>query len=147
VLTLIAVLGGGAAFAHFENDQDLSAWDAVWWAITTVTTVGYGTPEVTTDGGRIIAICLTVTGVCFVAVLTAAAAERFVRPHREEKGASRNGSTTSLPASTRSNGGQVARLSRPSLKAYPGPRPAHRPAMLAHPRLRPKRWRPCAGRA
>jgi voltage-gated potassium channel len=86
VLTLIAVLGGGAAFAHFEKDQDLSAGDGVWWAITTVTTVGYGTPEVTTDGGRIIAICLMVTGVCFVAVLTAAAAERFVRPRREEEG-------------------------------------------------------------
>lgn len=86
VLTLIAVLGGGAAFAHFENDQDLSAWDGVWWAITTVTTVGYGTPEVTTDGGRIIAICLMVTGVYFVAVLTAAAAERFVRSRREEEG-------------------------------------------------------------
>jgi voltage-gated potassium channel len=85
VLTLIAVLGGGAAFAHFENDQDLSASDGVWWAITTVTTVGYGTPEVTTDGGRIIAICLMVTGVCFVAVLTAAAAERFVRSRREEE--------------------------------------------------------------
>jgi voltage-gated potassium channel len=61
MLTLIAVLGGGAAFARFENDQDLSAWDGVWWAITTVTTVGYGTPEVTTDSGRIIAICLMVT--------------------------------------------------------------------------------------
>jgi voltage-gated potassium channel len=86
VPTLIVVLGGGAAFGHFENDQDLSAWDGVWWAITTVTTVGYGTPEVTTDGGRIIAICLMITGVCFVAVLTAAAAERFVRPRREEEG-------------------------------------------------------------
>lgn len=55
----------------------------MWWAVTTVTTVGYGTPEVTTDGGRIIAICLMVTGIGFVAVLTAAAAERFVRSRRE----------------------------------------------------------------
>jgi voltage-gated potassium channel len=85
VLTLIAVLGGGAAFAAVEKDQDLNAWDGVWWAITTVTTVGYGTPEVTTDGGRIIAICLMVTGIGFVAVLTAAAAERFVRSRREEE--------------------------------------------------------------
>jgi Ion channel len=47
--------------------------------------VGYGTPEVTTDGGRIIAICLMITGIGFVAVLTAAAAERFVRSRREEE--------------------------------------------------------------
>jgi voltage-gated potassium channel len=85
VLTLIAVLGGGAAFAAVEKEEHLSAWDGVWWAITTVTTVGYGTPEVTTDGGRIIAICLMITGIGFVAVLTAAAAERFVRSRREEE--------------------------------------------------------------
>ena len=85
VLTLIAVLGGGAAFAAVEKEEHLSAWDGVWWAITTVTTVGYGTPEVTTDGGRIIGICLMVTGIGFVAVLTAAAAERFVRSRGEEE--------------------------------------------------------------
>jgi voltage-gated potassium channel len=85
VLTLIAVLGGGAAFASFEKDQHLSAWDGIWWAITTVTTVGYGTPEVTTDGGRIVGICLMATGIGAVAVLTAAAAERFVHSRREEE--------------------------------------------------------------
>jgi voltage-gated potassium channel len=85
VLALIAVLGGGAAFAAVEKDQNLSAWDGVWWAITTVTTVGYGDPPVQTDAGRIIGICIMVTGIGFVAVLTAAAAERFVRSRREEE--------------------------------------------------------------
>jgi voltage-gated potassium channel len=85
VLTLLAVLGGGAAFAAAESEQNLSAWDGVWWAITTVTTVGYGRPPVTTDAARVIAICLMVTGIGFVAVLTAAAAERFVRRRREEE--------------------------------------------------------------
>lgn len=85
VLTLFAVLGGGAAFAAVEKEKHLSAWDGVWWAITTVTTVGYGDPPVTTDGGRIIAISLMVTGIGFVAVLTAAAAERFVRTQRAEE--------------------------------------------------------------
>ena len=85
VLTLFAVLGGGAAFAAVEKDDDLSAWDGVWWAIKTVTTVGYGDTPVTTDGGRIIAICLMVTGIGFVAVLTAAAAERFCAAAREEE--------------------------------------------------------------
>jgi voltage-gated potassium channel len=85
VLALVAVLGGGAAFAALEKEQDLSAWDGVWWAMTTVTTVGYGTPEVTTDGARIVAICLMLTGIGFVAVVTAAAAERFVRSRRAEE--------------------------------------------------------------
>jgi voltage-gated potassium channel len=85
VLTIVAVLAGGAAFAAVEQEEDLSAWDGVWWAIQTVTTVGYGNPPVTTDGGRIIAICLMITGIGFVAVLTAAAAERFVRRREAEE--------------------------------------------------------------
>jgi voltage-gated potassium channel len=83
VLTLIAILGGGAAFAAIEEEDGLSAWDGIWWAIQTVTTVGYGDTQVTTDGGRVIAICLMITGIGMVAVLTAAAAERFVRSRGE----------------------------------------------------------------
>jgi voltage-gated potassium channel len=52
-------------------------------SITAVTTVGYGEPAVTTDGGRIIAIFLMVTGIGFVAVMTGTAAERFVRNRRK----------------------------------------------------------------
>jgi voltage-gated potassium channel len=85
VLTLLAVLGGGAAFAAVEKEEHVSAWDGVWWAISTVTTVGYGEPAVTTDGGRIIAIVLMVTGIGFVAVMTGTAAERFVRNRRAEE--------------------------------------------------------------
>ena len=84
VLALVTVLGGGAAFAAVEKSQDLSAWDGVWWAMTTVTTVGYGTPEVTTDGGRVIAIVVMLVGIGFVAILTAAAADRFLRAQRQE---------------------------------------------------------------
>jgi voltage-gated potassium channel len=46
--------------------------------VTTVTTVGYGDITVNTDAGRVIAIALMVTGIGFVAILTGAAAERFV---------------------------------------------------------------------
>jgi len=83
ILTFVAVLGGGAAFAAVENQQNLSTWDGVWWAIQTVTTVGYGDTDVKTDGGRVLAICLMITGIGFVAVLTAAAADRFMRGRRE----------------------------------------------------------------
>lgn len=85
VLAAMTVLGGGAAFAAVEKSQSLSAWDGVWWAMTTVTTVGYGdvTPE--TDAGRVIAIVVMLVGIGFIAVLTAAAAERFLRAQTDER--------------------------------------------------------------
>jgi voltage-gated potassium channel len=81
VLALLSVLGGGAAFAAIENtaEHPVSAWDGVWWAITTVTTVGYGDFAPKTDGGRAIAIAVMLVGIGFIAILTAAAAERFMR--------------------------------------------------------------------
>jgi voltage-gated potassium channel len=85
VLAAMTVLGGGAAYAAVEKGQDLSAWDGVWWAIVTVTTVGYGDTFPQTDAGRIIAIVVMSVGIGFIAVLTAAAAERFLRVQRQER--------------------------------------------------------------
>lgn len=83
VLALLTVLGGGAGFAAVEKSQDLSSWDGVWWALTTVSTVGYGDITPKTDGGRVIAIVVMLVGIGFVAILTAAAAERFIAGRRE----------------------------------------------------------------
>lgn len=63
----------------------MSAWDGVWWAMTTVTTVGYGDIVPQTNGGRVIAIVVMVVGTGFIALLTAAAAERFLRSEQAER--------------------------------------------------------------
>jgi len=79
VLAVVTVIGGGAAFSAVESDQHLSTWDGVWWAMTTVSTVGYGDVVPRTTDGRIIAIAVMFVGIGFIAILTAAAAERFIR--------------------------------------------------------------------
>lgn len=86
VLTLAIVLVGGTAFAAVETTpaHKVTSWDGIWWAFQTVTTVGYGDTPVTTTGGRVIAIAVMLTGMGFVAILTAAAARRFIVPAVQE---------------------------------------------------------------
>jgi voltage-gated potassium channel len=85
VLAAMTVLGGGAAYSAVEKAQHLSVWDGVWWAIVTVTTVGYGDTFPETDAGRIIAIAVMFVGIGFIAILTASAAERFLRQQQAER--------------------------------------------------------------
>jgi voltage-gated potassium channel len=76
----LTVVVGGAAFASIETHEGhvLTTWDGVWWAVTTVTTVGYGDIAPETDGGRIVAMMIMLVGIGFVALLTAFIADRFI---------------------------------------------------------------------
>lgn len=53
--------------------------DGLWWAVTTVTTVGYGDRFPTTTEGRLLAVLLMITGISLVGVITASAASWFVK--------------------------------------------------------------------
>jgi voltage-gated potassium channel len=77
LLALITVLGGGAAFAAAEG-SDVSTWDGVWWAITTMTTVGYGDISPTTNTSRFIAIIVMLVGIGFLSLLIGSVSERFL---------------------------------------------------------------------
>jgi voltage-gated potassium channel len=54
----------------------------IWWAVQTVTTVGYGDLTVKTVQGRIIAMVVMVFGIGFLSILTATVASRFVKTER-----------------------------------------------------------------
>lgn len=50
-------------FETLETCNIKTAWDAVWWSICTITTVGYGDKFPMTDGGKVVAIILMVCGI------------------------------------------------------------------------------------
>ena len=53
--------------------------DGLWWAITTVTTVGYGDRFPTTTEGRFLAVGLMIMGISLMGVITASVASWFVK--------------------------------------------------------------------
>jgi voltage-gated potassium channel len=79
IVLLIVVVGGGAVFSAVERSaQHLSIESGIWWAIVTVTTVGYGDIVPHTDAGRGVAVIVMVTGIGTAALLVGAASQRFV---------------------------------------------------------------------
>ncbi len=78
VLAFIAVFGGGVAFAHFEG---ISLFDGMYWANTTVNTVGYGDVSAQTYEGKFLSMVLQWTGNVILALLiggVAAVAQRML---------------------------------------------------------------------
>ena len=56
----------------------------MWWAIQTVTTVGYGDVTPVDVDGRIIAAFVMLQGIAFLAIVTAAITSTFVARATEE---------------------------------------------------------------
>jgi voltage-gated potassium channel len=83
LLAVLTAIGGGAAFSYAEKGR--SMWDGVWWAVATMTTVGYGDIYPRTDLGRAIAIPVMVVGIGFLSLLIGAVAQRFVSAEVEQE--------------------------------------------------------------
>jgi voltage-gated potassium channel len=79
LILVIVVVGGGVIFSAVERSaQHVSIEDGIWWAIVTVTTVGYGDIVPHTDAGRGVAVIVMITGIGTAALLVGAASQRFV---------------------------------------------------------------------
>ena len=63
-----------------------SVGDGFWWAITTLTTVGYGDIYPTTTEGRFIAVGLMVSGICVLGFISATVAAWFVKITQDDSG-------------------------------------------------------------
>jgi voltage-gated potassium channel len=86
----VLVILGGIGFAIYEPDNG-TFWDrlglGLWWAIVTITTVGYGDVVPRTVPGRLVGVCLMVSGLIAISLVTATVASIFVqRKIRRERG-------------------------------------------------------------
>ncbi len=79
VLVLLFVVVAGSAVAMVDSEGVGSIWDGIWWALATVTTVGYGDVVPHSVAGRIVAAVVMLVGIGFFALLTAAVAATFVK--------------------------------------------------------------------
>lgn len=78
VVGLVASLAVLDAERHNPHANITTFGDAAWWALSTITTVGYGDRYPTTGQGRTVAAALMVTGIALLGVVTAAMASWFV---------------------------------------------------------------------
>jgi voltage-gated potassium channel len=85
--TLVIVVVSGVAIRALDGDEYTSVWEGMWWAVQTVTTVGYGDVTPKSVAGRFVAAGVMLAGVALVAVVTAAVTSNFVTRAQVQLGA------------------------------------------------------------
>lgn len=81
----LIMFGGADLFHSFEygiNENVQSFFDSIWWAMVTITTVGYGDIAPVTTGGRVVSMLLMMLGIGFLGLTTGVVAKAIIT-HKE----------------------------------------------------------------
>ena len=90
LVTLVVTLVGGLLVTLVDREDFPTLGRGMWWAVQTVTTVGYGDVTPTSSGGKVVATVVMVTGIGFLTVVTAAITATFVESARRRRGGDRD---------------------------------------------------------
>jgi voltage-gated potassium channel len=77
--TATVVVASGVLMRLIDHREYHTIWDGMWWAVQTVTTVGYGDVTPKYVSGRIVAVFVMLEGVAFLAIVTALITSTFVQ--------------------------------------------------------------------
>jgi voltage-gated potassium channel len=72
------VIVGGVMIRALDHREYSSIWEGMWWALQTVTTVGYGDVTPKSTAGRLVGSAVMLEGVAFLAIITASITSSFV---------------------------------------------------------------------
>jgi voltage-gated potassium channel len=83
-VTITITIAAGAVMTVADPKNFPSIGTGLWWAVQTVTTVGYGDRVPQTDVGQIVAAVVMLFGIAFVTVITASITGAFVVRNRKD---------------------------------------------------------------
>jgi voltage-gated potassium channel len=83
ILAILLVATGGALARLVEPHTFTSIGLAYWWAVTTVTTVGYGDVVPEDTAGRVVGGMLMLTGLSLIPLITSVAVSALVTKRAE----------------------------------------------------------------
>lgn len=84
--TVVVAVTGGILMRLLDSGDFPTVGSGLWWALQTVTTVGYGDHVPRTGGGKALAGVVMVTGIGFLSVVTASISAAFVESARRRRG-------------------------------------------------------------
>jgi voltage-gated potassium channel len=83
--TAAVVVVGGILMRLLDHEEYSNIWVGMWWALQTVTTVGYGDVTPKHTSGRIVAAFVMLEGIAFLTIIIAAITSTFVARAAEER--------------------------------------------------------------
>jgi voltage-gated potassium channel len=83
--TVVVVLASGVLMRLLDRHEYPNVWLGIWWAIQTVTTVGYGDVTPKSLAGRIVAGAVMLEGIALLAIVTAGVTSAFVRRAEQDR--------------------------------------------------------------
>jgi voltage-gated potassium channel Kch len=107
VSTSITV-GAGILMTVADRENFPSIGSGLWWAVQTVTTVGYGDHVPTSVAGKVVAALVMLVGIGFLTVITAAITSTFVARSRRDQAPA--GASTSTEEQLRQIAGRLERI-------------------------------------
>ena len=85
IATLTVTVAGGVLIWLLDHDEFPNLGTSLWWALQTVTTVGYGDLVPADSEGRIIGAALMLQGIGFITVIAASVTAALIEKARKSR--------------------------------------------------------------